>query len=114
MNAQQPPSDTGIPPLAFAIGIAVLLVGLIVNPLVIAPLGGLIVNPLVIAPLGGAITLIAVAAWIRRDHLWLEGRSRFSHVDGTGAQARIHAFASKGAGEPASGPESQLYPFDPS
>jgi hypothetical protein len=101
MNAQQPPSDTGIPPLAFAIGIAVLLVGLIVNPLVIAPLGG-------------AITLIAVAAWIRRDHLWLEGRSRFSHVDGTGAQARIHAFASKGAGEPASGPESQLYPFDPS
>jgi hypothetical protein len=101
MNAQQPRSDTGIAPLAFAIGIAVLLVGLIVNPLVIAPLGG-------------AITLIAVAAWIRRDHPWLEGRSRFSHVDGTGAQARIHAYARKGAGEPASGPESRLYPFDPS
>jgi hypothetical protein len=37
-----------------------------------------------------------------------------SRVDGTGAQARIHAFALKGAGEPATGPESWFYPLDPS
>jgi len=53
MEAQQPPSRTGIAPLAFAIGTVVLLVGLIVNPLVIAPLGG-------------AITLLAAVAWTRR------------------------------------------------
>ena len=39
-------------PIGFAIGIAVLLVGLIVNPFVIAPLGG-------------AITLIAGFGWVR-------------------------------------------------
>jgi Rieske Fe-S protein len=52
MEPQQPPSGTGIAPLSFAIGIVVLLVGLIVNPLVIAPLGGV-------------IALIAAVGWIR-------------------------------------------------
>ena len=51
---------------------------------------------------------------IRNGHLWLERLYSVSRVDGTGAQARIHAFALKGAGEPASGPESLLYPLDPS
>src|SRR6476660_2737776 len=41
-------------PISFAIGVAVLLVGLIVNPEVIAPLGG-------------AITILAAFAWIRGD-----------------------------------------------
>jgi Rieske Fe-S protein len=42
----------GIWPVAFAIGIAVLLVGLVINPLVLTPLGG-------------AITLLAGIAWVR-------------------------------------------------
>ena len=52
MEAQQPSSLAGIAPLSFAIGIVVVLVGLIVDPLVIAPLGG-------------AITVLAGIAWIR-------------------------------------------------
>lgn len=56
MNAQSPPpTEAGIWPISFAIGIAVLLVGLIVSPLVIAPLGG-------------AIALMAGAAWVRGNH----------------------------------------------
>jgi hypothetical protein len=51
---------------------------------------------------------------IRNGHLWLEHRYSVSRVDGTGAQARIHAFAPKGAGETATGPESWFYPLDPS
>jgi Rieske Fe-S protein len=50
---------------------------------------------------------------IRNGHLWLERIFSVSRVDGTGAQARIHAFARLGDGEPATGPESLLYPFDP-
>jgi Rieske Fe-S protein len=37
-----------------------------------------------------------------------------SRVQGAGANARIHAFALKGAGEPVTGPESLLYPLNPS
>ena len=48
-------SGVGIWPITFAIGIAVLLVGLIISPLVIAPLGG-------------AITLLAGFAWVRGNH----------------------------------------------
>jgi menaquinol-cytochrome c reductase iron-sulfur subunit len=55
MNAQPQPTGAGIAPLGFAIGIAVLL-------------AGLIVSPLVIAPLGGAITLTAGFVWVRRGH----------------------------------------------
>jgi Rieske Fe-S protein len=50
---------------------------------------------------------------IRNGRLWLNGLFSASHVDGVGANARIHAFARRGAGEPASGPESWLYPIDP-
>ncbi len=50
---------------------------------------------------------------IRNGHLWLDRLYSVSHVDGTGATAHIHRFALRGAGEPASGPESWLYPVDP-
>jgi len=49
---------------------------------------------------------------ISNGHLWLERLYSVSHVDGTGANAHIHRFALRGAGEPASGPESWLYPVD--
>ena len=50
MGAQPSPIGTRVGPLAFAIGIAVLLVGVLVNPLLIAPIGG-------------AITVAAGFAW---------------------------------------------------
>ncbi|MDX6425260.1 MAG: menaquinol-cytochrome c reductase iron-sulfur subunit [Gaiellaceae bacterium] len=49
---------------------------------------------------------------IRNGHLWLGRLYSVSHVDGTGSQARIHSFALKGDGEPATGPEAWLYPID--
>jgi Rieske Fe-S protein len=55
MDAQPQSTGAGVAPLGFAIGIAVLLVGLIVSPLVIAPLGG-------------AITLTAGFVWVHRAH----------------------------------------------
>ena len=51
---------------------------------------------------------------IRNGHLWLGRLYSVSHVDSTGAQARIHSFPLTGAGEPVSGPESWLYPITPS
>jgi Rieske Fe-S protein len=51
---------------------------------------------------------------IHDGRLRLERLFSVSRVDGTGAQAEIHAFALKGAGEPATGAESWLYPLDPS
>lgn len=50
---------------------------------------------------------------IRQGHLWLERLFSVSRVEGEGASARIHAFARRGAGEPANGPESWFYPVDP-
>ena len=50
---------------------------------------------------------------IRNGRLWLGGIYSVSRVDGSGADARIHSFKRLGAGEPASGPESVLYPVDP-
>jgi len=50
---------------------------------------------------------------IRNGHLWLDRLFSVSHVEGTGASARIHRFRLRGAGEPVSGPESWLYPVDP-
>jgi Rieske Fe-S protein len=50
---------------------------------------------------------------IRNGRLWLDGLFSVSHVDGAGANARIHRFSRRGAGEPANGPESWLYPIDP-
>ena len=50
---------------------------------------------------------------IRHGHLWLDRLYSVSHVDDTGATARIHRFVLRGSGEPASGPESWFYPVDP-
>jgi Rieske Fe-S protein len=50
---------------------------------------------------------------IRRGHLWLDRLYSVSHVDGSGGAARIHRIALRGAGEPATGPESWLYPIHP-
>jgi Rieske Fe-S protein len=50
---------------------------------------------------------------IRRGHLWLGDIYSVSRVQGAGAQARIHSVKRLGDGEPASGPESLLYPVDP-
>jgi Rieske Fe-S protein len=50
---------------------------------------------------------------IRRGHLWLGGIYSVGRVQGTGANARIHSFKRLGDGEPATGPESLLYPVDP-
>jgi len=51
---------------------------------------------------------------IRNGRVVLGRLYSVSRVDGTGAQARIHSYALKGAGEPAAGPEAWLYPLDPS
>jgi Rieske Fe-S protein len=50
---------------------------------------------------------------IRNGHLWLGGIYSVSRVQGAGADARIHSFKRLGDGEPATGPESLLYPVDP-
>jgi Rieske Fe-S protein len=50
---------------------------------------------------------------IRNGRLWLGDIYSVSRVQGAGAQARIHSFKRLGDGEPASGPESLLYPLDP-
>ena len=50
---------------------------------------------------------------IRNGRVWLGSLYSVSRVDGTGAQARIHSFALKGDGEPATGLEAWLYPIDP-
>ena len=52
IDEQSATSAATIWPISFAFGVAVLLVGLIVNPEVIAPLGA-------------AITVVAAAAWMR-------------------------------------------------
>jgi len=49
---------------------------------------------------------------IRNGRLVLGRLYSVSRVDGTGSQARIHSFALKGDGEPATGPEAWLYPID--
>jgi len=50
---------------------------------------------------------------IRNGHLWLDHLFSVSHVEGQRANARIHRFSLRGAGEPVDGPESWLYPVDP-
>jgi len=50
---------------------------------------------------------------IRRGHLWLGDIYSVSRVQGAGANARIHSFKRLGDGEPATGPESLLYPVEP-
>jgi Rieske Fe-S protein len=53
MSSVESTNHSGIAPIAFAIGIAVLLVGLIIDPLVISPIGG-------------AIAITAAFFWVRR------------------------------------------------
>jgi len=48
---------------------------------------------------------------IRNGHLWLGPLYSVGRVDGTAAQAEIHAFRLTGDGEPVTGPESWLYPL---
>jgi Rieske Fe-S protein len=50
---------------------------------------------------------------IRNGRLVLGPIYSVSRVDGVGGTARIHSFKRLGDGEPASGPESLLYPVDP-
>jgi len=50
---------------------------------------------------------------IRNGRLWLGPLYSVGRVDGTGAQAEIHAFRLTGDGEPVTGPESWLYPIAP-
>jgi Rieske Fe-S protein len=50
---------------------------------------------------------------IRNGHLMLGQLYSVSHVDGAGAQARIHAYRLLGAGQPATGIESDLYALQP-
>jgi Rieske Fe-S protein len=50
---------------------------------------------------------------IRNGRVLLEAPYSVSHVDGAGAQARIHRFALQGAGQPVNGLESWLYAVQP-
>jgi Rieske Fe-S protein len=50
------------------------------------------------------------ASSVRNGRLWLDDPYSVSHVDGTGATARIHRFALRAAGRPVTGPEAWLYP----
>lgn len=50
---------------------------------------------------------------IRNGRLILLGTYSVSHVDGTGAQARIHKYKLAGPGEHVDGPEQWLYPLNP-
>jgi Rieske Fe-S protein len=50
---------------------------------------------------------------IRNGRLVLGPIYSVSRVDGAGGTARIHSYSRLGDGEPASGPESLLYPVDP-
>jgi Rieske Fe-S protein len=50
---------------------------------------------------------------VRNGRLILGPIYSVSRVDGKGGTARIHSFKRLGDGEPASGPESLLYPLDP-
>jgi Rieske Fe-S protein len=50
---------------------------------------------------------------IRYGRLTLDRLYSVSHVDGTGAQARIHSFPLRGDGQPVTGLESLLYPIAP-
>jgi Rieske Fe-S protein len=51
---------------------------------------------------------------VRRGRLFLDRLISVSQVDGTGAEAQIHAYATHGAGQPLTGLESWLYPIGPS
>jgi quinol---cytochrome c reductase iron-sulfur subunit, bacillus type len=50
---------------------------------------------------------------IRNGHVILLSTFSVSHVDGTGAQARIHKYKLAGPGEHVDGPEQWFYPLQP-
>jgi Rieske Fe-S protein len=50
---------------------------------------------------------------IRNGRLWLGDIYSVGRVQGAGANARIQSYKRLGDGEPATGPESLLYPLDP-
>jgi Rieske Fe-S protein len=50
---------------------------------------------------------------VRRGRLFLDRLISVSQVDGTGAEAQIHAVDPHGAGQPVTGLESWLYPISP-
>jgi hypothetical protein len=50
---------------------------------------------------------------IANDRLILLAPYSVSHVDGTGATAKIHAYKAAGPGEHIDGPEQILYPLQP-
>ena len=115
MDAQSQPTGASIAPLAFAIGITVVLVGLIVSPLVIAPLGS-------------AIILAAGSVWAHGNHTTSRHQSvpparAPRHATGEERLPRSHlleratlglgAFALRDPGQPVTGPESLLYPLKP-
>jgi Rieske Fe-S protein len=50
---------------------------------------------------------------IRNGHLFLEAPFSVSHVDGSGATARIHKYTFAYPGEHIDGPEAWLYPIQP-
>lgn len=50
---------------------------------------------------------------IRNGRVWLGKIYSVGSVEGAGATAKIRRFGRLGAGEPATGPESLLYPVDP-
>jgi Rieske Fe-S protein len=50
---------------------------------------------------------------VKNGHLILLGTYSVSHVNGTGAQARIHKYKQAGPGEHVDGPEQWFYPLNP-
>jgi hypothetical protein len=50
---------------------------------------------------------------IKNGRLILLSTFSVSHVDGTGAQAKIHKYKSVGPGEHVDGPEQWFYPINP-
>jgi hypothetical protein len=50
---------------------------------------------------------------INHGRLVLLGAYSVSHVDGTGAAAKIHKYTQTGPGQHVDGPESWLYPVQP-
>jgi hypothetical protein len=105
-------TGAGIAPLGFAIGVTVVLVGLIVSPLVIVPLGG-------------AITLASGLAWGRANHSKTHPRTvarptlpRTGTGDERYSRSRLLEWATLGLvplksdGVPATGAEALLYPID--
>jgi hypothetical protein len=95
MDAQQESTRTGVAPLAFAIGIVVSLVGLVINPLVIAPLGA-------------AIAVVAAVGWIRRSGRSAEPIDEAPAPKSTAPSEELYCASRRRAGHARSGQFGQL------